>query len=117
MGGGASGLAPDEPTFDAKAGQPAGEQLDQKQVMLGKKLLSKLAGPDEVVNEGADVNAITSNRETALKLASDAKQADLVAWLRERGAVDLTAPGADANPGPAALDPDPFDDILLDDVA
>ena len=62
MGGGASGLAPDEPTFDAKAGQPAGEQLDQKQVMLGKKLLSKLAGPDEV-------------------------------------------------------DPDPFDDILLDDVA
>ena len=70
-----------------------------------------------LVNEGADVNAITSNRETALKLASDAKQADLVAWLRERGAVDLTAPGADANPGPAALDPDPFDDILLDDVA
>ena len=60
MGGGASGLAPDEPTFDAKAGQPAGEQLDQKQVMLGKKLLSKLAGPDEVLRRWIPIRLTTS---------------------------------------------------------
>ena len=66
-----------------------------------------------LVNEGADVNVITANRETPLKLASDAKQEDLVEWLKERGAVDLTA--ADAQPT-AAPDPGPFEDVLLDDI-
>ena len=68
-----------------------------------------------LVNEGADVNVITANRETPLKLASDAKQEDLVEWLKERGAVDLTAAGADAQPT-VALDPGPFEDVLLDDI-
>ena len=47
MGSGASGLAQDDDPAE-EMGESPGKLLDQKQVMSGKKLLSKLAGQDEV---------------------------------------------------------------------